>query len=207
MTDTTTPTPSTGAPSDATAPALPFGVSAEQYAAAIADAQALGIYDPNAPTMNPATKFESAAIEAFPEVTAPEQYQLHDFPIDTSDGDEAGARDFDMQRRGWLQAAGFPADLGRSMIAAVTDAERRLADLTPDQKEIQIRSARAAMTRLWGDRTQENVDLANRFISYVEARAPGVIDYLDKSGAANCPAVVAAVHLQAERFLAAGGRL
>ncbi len=207
MTDTLNPTAAPvgqTTPTD-TGPALPFGVSAEQYADAIADAKARGLIP--ASTMNDATKNEAAAVEAFPEVTAPEQYDLTSYPVDTSDGDHAGAAAFDAQRRSWLQAAGLPRELGASMIAAVVNAERKNINATPEQRELTIRETRATLANLWGPSTDANIELANRFLDHVEAKAPGVLAYLDASGAANDPAVVAQVFHAAERFLATGGKL
>lgn len=204
---TPTPPPSSGQPADTqAAPALPFGVSREQYDAAVLDAQARGL-DPNAPTMNEATKSLEQAITAFPEVTAPEQYDLSQYPVDDSDGDAAATMEFDAWRRSALQAAGVPAEMAGGLVSACVAAEKRFANQTPDDREVTIRNTNAAMTRLWGNKAASNIELANRFLDYVESRQPGVLAYLDASGAANDPAVIAAVWMQAERFLATGGKL
>lgn len=211
MTDTTTAPQSAavtgGQPADTQAQALPFGVSAEQHAAAIADAQARGIYDPNEPTMNEETATLDKAIQAFPVADNPEQYNLTEYPVDASDGDEVGAHEFDVWRRSALHAAGFPRDMAGSVVAACVAAEKRFANETPADRELTILNTHAELARLWGDRTQTNLDLANKFLDYVEAKSPGVLAYLDASGAANDIAVIAAVVAQAERFVITGGKL
>lgn len=204
MTDITTPNASNQPGADAVPANLPAGVSIDQYNEALADAQARGLIGP---VENEPTKFEAGAIAAFPEVTSTTEYQLHEFPVDISDGDEAGSMAFDVQRREWLAAGHFPAEHGRSLIAAVADAEKRLANLTPEARELQIRTARGQLARLWGEKADANIALANRFLDYIEQRVPGAVAYLDASGAANDPAVIAQVFMQAERYLATGGRL
>lgn len=202
----TTPTPAPSGQSADTPAALPFGVSGEQYGAALADAQSRGFYDPNEPTMNSQTKALEQAITAFPEVDSPEQYDLSQYPVDDS-GDAAATMEFDAWRRSALQAAGVPAEMAGGLVSACVDAERRFQNQTPDQRELQISNANAAMAKLWGDKATANLELANKFLDYVESRQPGVIEYLDASGAANDVFVIAAVVAQAERFIATGGKL
>lgn len=204
MTDITTPNASNQPGADAVPANLPAGVSIEQYNEAVQDAKARGLIGADGKPANGAQDPQiQSAKDGMAPATSPEQYNLTASPVLDDNGQpdmSIDASEFDAWRRGVLAAAEFPADLGASLVAAVTDAERRLANQSPEQREITIRTSRAELARLWDSETEQNIADANSLLAYVEEQCPGIVEYLDRSGAANSVPVIVALAHQAQRI-------
>jgi hypothetical protein len=195
-----------------TAPIAPITTpefSAEQQAKmadwAVADghltretaAQMLG---ENAHLMTPVKHTEGPAAEVdalFPPAKASE-FQIPKL----GDGENVSPRDLGLIKhgQGWLSDAKLPASIGNAVAAEakrVSDMNSGMSDA--DRVSFQTRE-RAFLTRLWGDQAPQKIELANQLVAEIEAKRPGLFDFLQRTGAGNSAMIIAQFANHAERL-------
>lgn len=105
--------------------------------------------------------------------TAPESFRFP-YPAPLTKPEELAA---DQSARNWLSHAGFDADTGSNFAEAINKlASRNWDEATLKQH---IDKGRAALRSVWGAEFEGNVALLDRFIGDVEAKSPGLKDFLD----------------------------
>ena len=78
--------------------------------------------------------------------------------------------------------------------------------MTAPQRELHGRQAQAQIERLFGDKASERIALARQMIHELEAKKPGLIRYLEETGAGNSVALIANLALHGERLKARHGK-
>ncbi|MFZ5791865.1 MAG: hypothetical protein ACOY3L_14330 [Pseudomonadota bacterium] len=128
------------------------------------------------------------------------QYQMPQI-ADDSGGYGKQAQEFDTTARTWLAAAGFDPDIGSSLakrIGEVSDAWLKMDD---NARELSRRSSEAMLQRTWGADCARNLALAQQFVRDLEAKRPGIIEFLEASGAGNDPTTINLIFGQARAHL------
>ncbi|MCR4346498.1 MAG: hypothetical protein NUV55_04760 [Sulfuricaulis sp.] len=109
-------------------------------------------------------------------------------------------RQADMQLRNWLAGAKFPRDVGSSLAAEarkVIDAHSKMDD---NQKEFYKRDQAFKLQSLWKDKFSERMNLARQLLTELDAKQPGILDFIDQSGLGNSAMIINLVSAQAERL-------
>ena len=104
---------------------------------------------------------------------------------------------------GWLQAGRFPGVIGSavSKIAGQHMADMpRYADMPVQAQEAYRITEQSKLDRLWGNQAPGNISLARKLVSEIEAKQPGLVAFLERSGLANNSQVVAQIAAQARRL-------
>lgn len=182
---------------DNATPALPFGVSREQYdAAAMAATATPGSTPQDADELDPATQ---AALESFDFAPPGEPAQYSGTPHD-------GDMTFDTTARQYLGAAEFPREVGSTLLAAMHKYEHASAGrtLTDGERELSKRSTEAALQRTLGEDYAPMVELARTLAQHIEKAKPGFIAWLESSGAGNDVRLITAMGFQAYMLKARG---
>jgi hypothetical protein len=148
---------------------------------------------------------EVAMAEALEHGARPEEYRLPRLM-------EPGAQltpevvAFDKQAREWLAEAGLPREIGTFVATEVA----KVAEATKDATEAQCTAYRmeqeGQLRRMWGSDFDRKVALARQLVAQVEAKRPGIVEYLEATRAGDCAAVVAQLALAAERLTARNKR-
>lgn len=178
-----------------------FGMTRE-----VADAKlkAEGI-DPvgQAPVLDP-NSFEATFDKNFP-AAKPHEYSL---PRIADGADQAQVEMEHSAFRGWLAAAELPMELGNSLIR---NADRDRLELAKMKTPIEITSwanrQENDLKRVWGEQYQSNLDLAKKFLGQIEAKSPGVKEFLGHTGLSHSASVIVSLYNQAQRITARRGKL
>jgi hypothetical protein len=107
----------------------------------------------------------------------------------------------DATMRGWLEGAMFTREIGSSLAAEVEKVARTQMNADDATREIYARGQRAALERVWGpEKTAERIALAQKLVRELDAKQPGLIRFMNDTGAGNCAFVIAQIALHAERL-------
>jgi hypothetical protein len=122
--------------------------------------------------------------------------------------DEAGRymAEADQQARAWLTGAQFPREVGSSVAQEVARVAAQYEGMGESARELWARSERATLERLWRGEFDRKIALARQLVGEVEAKAPGLKDLLERSGAGNSSMVIGLLAMQAERLSKARDR-
>lgn len=136
--------------------------------------------------------------EAFP----PAEAQEFDLPplVDDSTPYTKETRQFDELRRQWLVDARFPKGIGESVMKHAHDSMENYNTLDDDAKELQKRVELERTREHFGDDADEMLALAAQLVEEIDKAHPGLIGFLEATGAGNNRFVVAQFALQAKRL-------
>lgn len=112
---------------------------------------------------------------------------------------------FDQQARGWLSEARFTKEIGSSLAREVDRVTVKHASMSEAEREIYKRTEFNKLERVWGSDTPKKIGAARRLVLELEAKSPGIVDVLERTGAGNSAIVIAQIAMQAERLLARKG--
>lgn len=107
---------------------------------------------------------------------------------------------FDTQARTWLSTAKFTKEIGSAIAREVDSVARTFPTLEPSVQELYKRTELTTVERIWGKDTPRKMALAKQLCEELDARHPGVIDALNKTGAGNSARVIIQIGNQAERL-------
>lgn len=147
---------------------------------------------------------QAADAIAFAAPKTPGEYQLpygntfHDRDLTAQD------MQTDATVRGWLHDAELPASIGSALAEEADLALRNAPSMTAGEAELAMRGCQSELRQLWGaEVADKRMELARRLVREIDARRPGLIDFLeDHPAIANSPRVVMQLALHAERIYA-----
>lgn len=176
----------------------------EHSTAAPADPAASIIAPPAEVPTEQVEEIDPAVLEMLQaDVTAPTnlgEYVFEYEGVELTPEQQAEDREF----RVWLADISCPPSVGTAIAAEVNAAAVRTADWTPEQHELDARSAMAELERLWGPRTDAMVGLARSLVQELDAMHGGrITELLESTGAGNSVGLVVQLAQHAERREAA----
>jgi hypothetical protein len=136
------------------------------------------------------------------QIVAPDDISNYSFPYEPGMEElSPDAQAADMMYRTWLRDAEIPANIGSVMAKDVNEFVRRVADYSDAQHELEYKTTTAMLQRVWGDRTSHMINLARKLVAELDTRHGGrVLDFLESSGAGNCPELIVQLANHAERL-------
>jgi hypothetical protein len=111
-------------------------------------------------------------------------------------------READLRIRNWLSAAKFPREHGSSLATEASRVLKQHAELSDGEKEIFKRTEAVKLEKLWGPDFGKRVALARQLLTELDAKQPGILDFIDRSGLGNSAMIINLVYAQAERLAA-----
>ncbi len=144
---------------------------------------------------------EAAEIDAaFP----PARPQDFEFPTYNGPGEGLTPEQskFDALARGWLSDARFTREIGSSLAKEIEREARAQASMSPIDRTLYGKSQRITLERLWGAETDNKIRMAKQLVRKLDARRPGLLAMLEKTGVGNNARLVATLANQAERLAA-----
>jgi hypothetical protein len=103
---------------------------------------------------------------------------------------------------GWITEARLPSGIANAIVADIAKSGDKWQTMDDTQREIHAQQTRTQLEKLWGDKAPERIALAQRLIRELDARRPGLIRFLDESGAGNSTFLIAQLGMHAERLAA-----
>ena len=103
---------------------------------------------------------------------------------------------------GWLTESRLPAKIANALVDTVAKGAKTWAQMDEGQRELSAESARAHLSKMWGDKAGERIALAQALVREIDAKKPGLIQYLDATGGGNSVSLIAHLALHAERLKA-----
>ncbi len=104
---------------------------------------------------------------------------------------------FDRQARTWLEAAGFDREGGSYVAAEIDRAVSKWETLTEPGRKLYEAEQRTMLERLWGNDFAANRALVCEFVDGLEAKHPGIIGTLAKSGVGKSAALMTQLYFRA----------
>lgn len=109
-------------------------------------------------------------------------------------------RDFETNSRGWLVDAGFPRNLGNTLISTIEKVARTTKAMTPDQLETYRQTELQKMQGIYGDKLDQRLQAADDMIDQLEQTRPGLKNLLGSIGIGKSAMVWNLLIQQAERY-------
>jgi hypothetical protein len=91
-------------------------------------------------------------------------------------------KEFDQHARSWLSGAGFPRDVGNSLVNAIARTAQLTKDMTPDQLQRYAFAEFAKLERAHGAALEERLQAAGRMVEALERKQPGLKQLLKSKG-------------------------
>jgi hypothetical protein len=134
----------------------------------------------------------------------PEQFDL---PSLADEGEDYGPRQFEADKlaRSWLADARFPREIGSHIAQEAARTAALLKTMTPESRELWARGQREMIDRTLGAAAPRKLALAHQLIQELEGKSPGVVAFLEASGAGNAATIVVQVAEHATRLAARRG--
>ncbi len=104
---------------------------------------------------------------------------------------------FDRQARTWLEAAGFDREAGSYVASEIGQAVAKWETLTEPGRQLYEAEQQTMLERLWGNDFAANRAMVCEFVDGLEAKHPGIIGTLSKSGVGKSAALMAQLHFRA----------
>jgi hypothetical protein len=108
-------------------------------------------------------------------VARPEEYRItyadvgQDPPVMTPE-----QKAFDSSARTWLSGAGFPRDVGNSLVSAIAKVTQHTRSMTPEQLESYGYAEFEKLQKVHGDKLEERLQQAGRMVEDLEKQQPGL---------------------------------
>lgn len=134
----------------------------------------------------------------------PEQFEM---PIMAEEGEDYGPQQFEADKlaRSWLADGRFPREIGSHIAQEAARAAALVRSMTPETRELWARGQREAIDKMLGAAAPRKLALAQQLIQELEGKRPGVVAFLEASGAGNAASVVVQVAEHATRLAARRG--
>jgi hypothetical protein len=134
----------------------------------------------------------------------PEQF---DMPVIADEGEDYGPRQFEADKlaRSWLADARLPREIGSHIAQEAARTAALLKTMTPETRELWARGQREMIDRTLGAAAPRKLALAHQLIQELEGKSPGVVAFLETSGAGNAASIVVQVAEHATRLAARRG--
>lgn len=156
----------------------------------------------DAPTPNPVVDYLKA--EGFAPARS-DEFQIPKF-LEENERFSPELQAADATMRGWLADGLFTREIGSSIARTVASVGEQCANMTDAEREIYARGQVAQLETMWGvEKTAERIRLASGPVRELEAKRPGLVRFLNDSGAGNSATLIANVALHAERLNARHG--
>ncbi|MCA3247875.1 MAG: hypothetical protein ING19_01460 [Azospirillum sp.] len=146
----------------------------------------------------------AAEIDKFFPPARPEQYEM---PAFAEPGEEYGAAhvEADKLARGWLSEARFPREIGSHIAKEAARVAGLVKSMTPETRELWAQGQKESVEKMLGPAAPKKLALAQQLIRELEAKNPGVVNFLEATGAGNSAAIVVQVAEHAARLAARRG--
>ena len=146
----------------------------------------------------------SAEASVFDREFPPVKAANYEFPLYGAPGEALTPEQqtADAMFRGWLTDARFSRDLGSSLAKTIDQEATALAKMSAIERTLYGNSQRLLLDRTWGAETQEKISLARQLVRELEARRPGLLEFVERTGVGDSASVVTAFAAQAERLAA-----
>ena len=146
-----------------------------------------------APVANSAPAADPSGIDARLAAIQYQPGQPHDFQLPPLAGPNEDYTDvhyqFDIKARGWLSAAKLDAGIGSAIASYAAETAPRWQAMSMQEQDLFTAGERATLERLGF--TDERLATAKKFVHEVEGRYPGIVAYLEGTGAGSDARIVA----------------
>jgi hypothetical protein len=115
-------------------------------------------------------------------------------------------KQFDASARTWLSTAGFPRDVGNSLVLAIGKVAQTTKGMTADQLESYRYAEFAKLEKAHGPALEERLQAAGRMVHDLDLKTPGLKNLLKSHGIGDSAMVASLLIQQAERYHARRAR-
>ena len=112
----------------------------------------------------------------------PEEFTIRYNAIGDDAPIPAETKQFDTSARTWLSSAGFPRDVGNSLVNIIAKVAQSTKDMTPDQLETYRQTELLKLQRAHGEKLEERLQAADDMIDQLEHQRPGLKHVLGSNG-------------------------
>lgn len=139
---------------------------------------------------------------AFPAAKSPAEYEMP--PLTTSPDQPLTPemKAFDTSARSWLMAAEVPANIGTSMLKEGDRVAKFYPKMPDGERQAWILGERAKLQKIYCNNLDRKIALGKQLVRELEAKQPGIVEYLERSGAGNSALFGAQLIRTAERLQA-----
>lgn len=161
-----------------------------------------GFAPPTAPEAEADLSDAAGEIDAaFPVPESSTAYRLP--PLDESAFQSpAQMREADTRLRTWLHTAQLPATVGTYLAGEIARVAKDYEKMDPGARTLHRQREEAQLGRVLGPNAGERIAAARRLVQEIEAKQPGLVHFLETTGAGNSAFVVAQLATHAERLAA-----
>lgn len=92
--------------------------------------------------------------------------------------------------RGWLADAELPKGNGNFIAAEARKLVPQLQAMTDSQRDLFQQQERVKLERIWGDGYNTNMNAARQLVQEIEAKRPGIVNFLERSGLGDSSVVI-----------------
>jgi hypothetical protein len=115
-------------------------------------------------------------------------------------------KQFDASARTWLSTAGFPRDVGNSLVTTIAKVTQQTQRMTEGELETYAFAEFAKLERAHDPALEERLRAAGRLVEDLERKQPGLKQLLKSKGIGDSAMVASLLIQQAERYHARKGR-
>jgi hypothetical protein len=120
--------------------------------------------------------------------------QAHEFDLGDLRGDGLPYTEADKAAdsaiRGWLADADLPKGTGTFIASEARKLVPQLQAMTDAQRDLFQQQERVKLERIWGDGYNTNLTAARSLVQEIEAKRPGIVDFLERSGLGDSSVVI-----------------
>jgi hypothetical protein len=100
----------------------------------------------------------------------------------------------DTSIRSWMVEAGLPKGTGNFVIAEAKTLAPKLMAMTDAERGIFQQQERVKLQAIWKDDFSKNLRSAREMVKQIEAKRPGIIDFMERSGLGDSSSVIVQLH-------------
>lgn len=158
----------------------------------------------NLPPLNPPDAYktpEQIHYEKNYSTAKPQEFDLP--PIRPGAPNEKAQRESHEKFRDILVGLQLPRELGNSLIQTAQAESKQIENKSESEFRMWKSNQDGTLRSLWGDKHDENLSLAKRFLNE-NPKGAEIRDWLSKSGMGNSASIIVQIHQQAQRLQAMG---
>lgn len=150
-------------------------------------------------------KLDAADVEAL--TTPPDSSGAYDLPQFKDDAGNVGPEETKLAEfvGNALHVARFPREVGSSLAREVGRVWEQTGNLDDAAYKGFVQTERAKLEKLWGDKFNHKLGLAQQLVQELDAKKPGTLALLERTGAASSAQVIAMLAAHAEALHARAG--